>query len=77
MRERGGDKHRCVVASHTSPAGDPASNPGMCSDWESNQRLLGPQASAQSTEPHQPGHSPSFISTNKDTECSSSFPKAM
>ena len=34
--------------------GDLASNPGMCSDWESNQRPLSSQASMQSTEPHQP-----------------------
>ena len=31
-------------------------NPGMCPDWESNLQPFGPQASTQSTEPHQPGH---------------------
>ena len=38
------------------PTGDVAQNPGVCPDWESNQRLFGSQAGAQSTEPHQPGH---------------------
>ena len=37
------------------PAGDAACNPGMCRDWESNQRPFGLQAGTQSTEPHQPG----------------------
>ena len=37
------------------PTGDMAHNPGMCPDWESNQRLFGSQASTESTEPHQPG----------------------
>ena len=32
-----------------------AHNPGMYPDWELNQRPFGSQASAQSTEPHQPG----------------------
>ena len=31
-------------------------NPGMCSDWESNQQPFRLQAGTQSTEPHQPGH---------------------
>ena len=35
--------------------GDLAYNPGMCPDWELNQQLFGSQASAQTTEPHQPG----------------------
>ena len=35
--------------------GDMACNPGMCSDWESNQQPFGFQAGTQSTEPHQPG----------------------
>ena len=49
-RERQGEKHQCVVASHTSPAGDLTCNPGMCPDWESNQQPFGSQASVQSTE---------------------------
>ena len=53
--EREGEKHQYVVASHIAPAGDLARNPGMCPDWESNERPFGSQASAQSTEPHQPG----------------------
>ena len=50
--EREGEKHQCVVV---PPAGDLVSNPGMCPDWESNQRPFGSQASTQSTEPHQRG----------------------
>ena len=37
------------------PTGDLACNPGMCPDWELNQRPFGLQASTQSTEAHQPG----------------------
>ena len=37
------------------------SNPGMCPDWESNPEPFGLQASAQSTEPHQPGPVSVFI----------------
>ena len=40
------------VTSCRPPAGDLA--PGMCPDWESNQRPFGLKASSQSTEPHQP-----------------------
>ena len=55
-REREGEKHQCVVASCAPPhTEDMASNPGMCSDLESNQWPFGSQASTQSTEPHQPG----------------------
>ena len=53
--EREGEKHQCVVASHTLPTGDLACNPDMCPDWGSNQRPVGLQACAQSTELHQPG----------------------
>ena len=56
--EREGMKHQCLVASclPRCPApGDLARNPGMWPDWESNQHPLGSQASAQCTEPHQPG----------------------
>ena len=56
MGEREGEKHQCVVASHVPPTGDLAChNPGMCPDWELNQQPFGSQASAQSTERHQPG----------------------
>ena len=54
-REREGEKHQCVVASHTPQTGDLARNPGMCPDWELNWRPFGSQAYTQSTEPHQPG----------------------
>ena len=53
--EREGEKHQHVAASHSPPTRDLARKPGMCPDWESNQPPLGLQASAQSTEPHQPG----------------------
>ena len=44
-----------MVATCMLPTRDLACNPGMCPDWESNQRPFVLQASAQSTEPHQPG----------------------
>ena len=55
MRGREGEKHPCVAASCTAPAGDLDHSPGLCADWESNQEPFGSQASAQSTEPHQSG----------------------
>ena len=58
--EREGEKHQYVVASRAPPAGDLAHNPGMCPDWESNWRLFGSQAGAQSTGPHQPGQDTHF-----------------
>ena len=33
-----------MVASHVPPTGDLAYNPGVCPDWESNQRPFGLQA---------------------------------
>ena len=42
-REREGEKHQCVVASHTAPTGDLAHSPGMCPDWELNWRPFGSQ----------------------------------
>ena len=51
---REGEKHQCVVASRTPATGDLACDPGMCPDWESNQRPFGSQICAQSTELHQP-----------------------
>ena len=54
MRNQG-EKGQCVVASRTPPTGDLACNPGMCPDWESNQRPFGSQAGTQSTGPHQLG----------------------
>ena len=35
-REKEGEKHPCVVASHVPPTGNLARTPGMCPDWESN-----------------------------------------
>ena len=40
------------VASRTPLTGNLAHNPGMCPDWELNQRPFSLQVSAQSTEPH-------------------------
>ena len=54
--EREGEKNQCVVASCAPPTGDPAHNPGVCPEWESNQGPFGLQARTQSPEPHQPGH---------------------
>ena len=53
--EKEGEKHQCVVATHTPPTGDQACNPDMCPDYESNQQPFGSQAGIQSTEPQQPG----------------------
>ena len=39
-----------MVASGVPLTGDLARNPGMCPDWELNQRPLGLQAGAQSTD---------------------------
>ena len=41
--KREGEKHQCVVTCHVVPTGDLACNPGMCPDWESNQRPFGLQ----------------------------------
>ena len=59
--EREGEKHQWVIVPHASPTGDPAHNPGMCPDWESNQRSFGSEACAQSTELHQPEQKLTFI----------------
>ena len=52
--EREAEK-QCVVASHVPLTEDLAWNPGMCLDWELDQRPFGSQVRAQSTELHQPG----------------------
>ena len=54
FREGKGGKHQRVVVSHVPPIGNPASNPGLCPDWELNQRPFDSQAGTQSTEPNQP-----------------------
>ena len=40
-KEKEGEKHQCVLASHMSSTGDLVHNPGMGPDWESNQWLFG------------------------------------
>ena len=55
VREREGEKHQCVVASHMLSTGDLPHNPGVFPDWESNWRPFGLQPGTQSTELHQPG----------------------
>ena len=57
------------------PTGDLACNPGMGPDWESDRRPFGWQASAQSTEPHQPGQKQwvEMLKTRKVTEQSNPF----
>ena len=54
-REKEGEKHQCVAASRAPTTGDLAHNPGMCPDWESNQRPFDSQAGTQSAEPGRPG----------------------
>ena len=54
-RERKGEKHQCVVASHMAPTAGLARNPGTCPAWEPKRATLGFAAHALSTEPHQPG----------------------
>ena len=46
--------HQSVV-SRMPPTDDLAHNPGFCPDWELNWQPFSQQASAQSTEPYQPG----------------------
>ena len=53
--EREGEKHQGVVASHATPTGDLAHNPGIFPDWELNMWPLGLQAGTQSTDSQQPG----------------------
>ena len=68
-REKEGEKHQWVVASHAPPTRDLANNPGMCPDWELNLRPFGLQAGAQPTrdhtswlvQSHHPGPSISFF----------------
>ena len=36
-REKEGEKHQCVVASHVPPSGGLVCNPGKCPDWKLNQ----------------------------------------
>ena len=43
------------IASHVAPTGDLACNPGMCPDWELNQRLFGSQPALNPLSLYQPG----------------------
>ena len=47
---------------------DPACNPGMCPDWDSNWQPYCSQAGAQSTKPHQPGRNKSNLKKKKKME---------
>ena len=62
------EKHQCVAASCAPPTGDLASNPGMCPDWELNQRPFDLQSGTQSTEPHQPGLVNIIVKNRKEIE---------
>ena len=53
------EKHQ-LADSHKHPTTVLSRNPGMCPDWESNQRPFGSPASAQATEPQQPGQVENF-----------------
>ena len=46
-REKERKRNLNVAASHTPPTGDLAHSPGMCPDWESNQRPFGLLARSQ------------------------------
>ena len=57
-RQKGREKEKeTSLCGHLlqAPTGDPACNPGMCPDWESNQQPFDLQAGAQSSASHQPG----------------------
>ena len=53
-KERERNIDQCVVLTHVPPTRDLPHDPGVCTDWESNQRPFGSQASTQSIEPHPP-----------------------
>ena len=46
-REKEGEKHQHVAASHVPPNGDVAGNPGMFCEWQLNQQSFGSQVGAQ------------------------------
>ena len=55
-REKERERNINVVGAFLAPpTGDPAQNPGMCPEWESNRKPFGLQTGTQSTEPRQPG----------------------
>ena len=55
MRKRGRNINVWLPLTRPPTTGDQAHNPGMCPDWGLNWQPFGSQASAQSTEPQQPG----------------------
>ena len=59
--EREGEKHQCVIASHAPSTGDPASNPVMCPDWESNQGSLVHRPGFNPLSHTSQGRKPSFL----------------
>ena len=59
-RKRGRETSMCGCLS-CAPYWEPGPQPGMCPNWESNQRPFGSQAGTQSTEPHQPGQDSLFL----------------
>ena len=52
---REGEKHQCLVASHTPLLGTWLTTQACALDWELNWGPFGSQVGPQSTEPHQPG----------------------
>ena len=58
-RDREGEEHQCMVASHALPTAGLFHNPGMCSEWELNQQTFGSQAGSEPH--HQPWQNISFI----------------
>ena len=55
MGLRGLPKYLLISYSILAKIYTPDCNPGMCPDWELNQKPFGSQAGTQFTEPHQPG----------------------
>ena len=53
-REKERERNIHVWLLSCAPNWDLARNPGMCPDWEWNQRHFALQVRTQSTEPHQP-----------------------
>ena len=54
-KEKEGEKHQCVVASHAPPNGNLARAIQACAlTWNQTNRPFGSQAGTQFAEPHQP-----------------------
>ena len=65
-----GEKYYCVVASHTPPTGDLTCNPGVCPDWESNQRPFGSQPTLHPLSHTRQGLQHVFFNGSKQLLCS-------